>query len=148
MIKRITIGIGIVVGILAGIVQILTYFNLSSASLLGKIAIAGQTTISLPISIIACLIGVGLGYLFGKGRFKSHKQLTIKSAIYGSGQSVVDVTSKLASLVKDNSLTVVAGNHLAGDPIDGTVKRLEMWFSYGTSERKAIIREGRTLEIP
>jgi hypothetical protein len=148
MMKRVLVILGWTVALLAGLAKILTYCNIPSETLFGKIATVGRTSVSLPVAMILSLAAVALAYLVGRGRFKGHKKLTVHSAVYGAGQSVIDVTAKLTALVKDNSLTVVAGNHLAGDPIYGTRKHLEVWFSYGTSQRKAVVREGGTLEIP
>jgi|BioPla2DNA2_1021312.scaffolds.fasta_scaffold40482_1 hypothetical protein len=148
MIKLIIISIGWVVGLLAGLAKILTYCNLPSETLFGKIAAIGEVNVSLPIAVIIGLAAMVVAYFWGRGLFKSHKTLAIHSATYGCEDKVIDVTAKLKSLVKNNSLTVLVGNHLGGDPLRGIGKHLEVWYSYGSSQRRTRVGEKKTLELP
>ncbi|OGV64707.1 MAG: hypothetical protein A2283_15915 [Lentisphaerae bacterium RIFOXYA12_FULL_48_11] len=148
MIKTICKSFAWIIGVLAGLATILNYCQLPPDTVLGGIVVSLNWKISLPIAILVVIATSVFSYFLGKGFFSSHKQLVIKSAIYGVGNNVIDVTDKLKSLVQNNTLSVVVGNHLAGDPLYGTPKHLDLWFTYGTSDRKAFVREGRKLELP
>ena len=63
-----------------------------------------------------------------------------------SGQ--VSVTAILAGKVRNNALSVVAGNSLAGDPAYNTVKQLRVDYTLGGTAHTQTVGEGNTLTIP
>ena len=60
----------------------------------------------------------------------------------------VSVTAVLAGKVKNNALSVVAGNSLAGDPAYNTVKQLRADYTLGGTAHSQTVGEGDTLTIP
>ena len=75
------------------------------------------------------------------------KVLTITKAEYGAQDKWVDVTDKLADAVSNNGLSVEASNGLAGDPINGVVKKLRIAYTLGGEEATAEVPEGDSFEI-
>ena len=79
-------------------------------------------------------------------------KLEIVKAEYGvvtlTRAKMVDVADKLNSLIKDNSLSVTAGNGLAGDPAGGTVKALLVEYSYDDRVYTVKRSEHQTLQLP
>lgn len=79
-------------------------------------------------------------------------KLEIVKADYGvvalNKSKMVDVTDKLNSLIKDNSLSVSVSNALAGDPADGTVKAMLVEYSYDDKVYTLRLREHETLHLP
>lgn len=66
----------------------------------------------------------------------------------GRAASQKDVTAHLAGLVKNNTLSVVAGNDLAGDPAPNTVKELRVDYTLGGAAHSQTVNEGAALQIP
>ncbi|MBO7683161.1 MAG: hypothetical protein J6T51_00365 [Kiritimatiellae bacterium] len=65
------------------------------------------------------------------------------------GPTVVDVTEKLASLVKDGTINVAAENELAGcDPLFKTVKKMIVTYVYDGKETTATFREHDSFKLP
>jgi hypothetical protein len=60
----------------------------------------------------------------------------------------VDVTAKLAALVKDGTLSVKADNDLAGDPAFLALKELRVSYTLDGVSRTATAPEGQELRIP
>jgi hypothetical protein len=76
------------------------------------------------------------------------KHLIINNATYGANNKVFDVTDKLNTLIRNNSLTIRASNDIAGDPIHGTVKQLVVNYSFGKTSKEIVIKENKILKIP
>ena len=62
--------------------------------------------------------------------------------------SVVNVTSQLQAAIKNNTLSVVASNDIAGDPALNTVKNLHIEYSIGGVRHSRTVAEKETLQIP
>lgn len=60
----------------------------------------------------------------------------------------VDVTAQVQAAVKDDSLTLLASNALAGDPAYNTVKGLKVEYTVGGARQTRTIKENETLQIP
>ena len=77
-------------------------------------------------------------------------QLVIVKALYGalSGGPTIDVTDKVAAMVKDNTLRVDASNDLFGDPADGAFKRLRVDYTLGGVPGSKTVGEDATLTLP
>jgi hypothetical protein len=73
--------------------------------------------------------------------------LVIRGAQYGAEGSFVDVTEQIRARVKDDAVTVTAGNEVAGDPKPGVVKELRILYSLGGKEATTVAREGETITI-
>lgn len=93
----------------------------------------------------------------GAGGPGAEPKLEIKRALYGilpAGEppepqlSAVDVTAKLAGLVQDNELSVVAGNELAGDPAPFVVKQMRVDYTLGGKDYSTTVGENATLVLP
>lgn len=75
--------------------------------------------------------------------------LTILRAEYGAGSREFDVTSRLASRVRGNSLQVRANNdNMGGDPAERQVKSLEVWYQYNNRSGHTTVRENDVLTLP
>ncbi len=88
---------------------------------------------------------------------KSGGRLVIRRALYGVipervpkvGEVLaVDVTDVLRARVKDNRLSVVADNSLAGDPAHLIVKQLRVDYTVDGRAATKIVPEGRLLDLP
>lgn len=77
---------------------------------------------------------------------------TVVRALYGEfplTNAIVDVTGKVAALVKDGRLDVAADNALAGgDPASRMPKELRVDYSLDGIVRHAIVPENETLTLP
>ncbi len=78
--------------------------------------------------------------------------LEITKAEYGvfslPDSGMADVTAQLSALVKDNQLTVTAGNQIAGDPAVNIPKQLLVEYTYDNKEYTAKVDEGKQLKLP
>lgn len=74
--------------------------------------------------------------------------LQIWKATYGSEEKTVDITDKLAALVKDNTLRVSASNEIAGDPHKGVVKALRIEYLVDGEHRTKSAKEGEEVVLP
>ncbi len=76
---------------------------------------------------------------------------TVVRALYGkltATNQIMDVTEKLASLVRNGRLSVSADNALAGDPANGTPKQLRVEYSLDGKPGHVTVPEGDTLTLP
>jgi hypothetical protein len=79
---------------------------------------------------------------------QSKSELRIVKAVYGvlaEPDKTVDVTDKLAALVKAGELNVPVDNNLAGDPAPNVVKELRVDYSLNGVLRHATNQENETL---
>jgi len=77
-------------------------------------------------------------------------KLKIIKAHYGDlpDGAKTDVTVKVQEMVKDDALSVEATNEHFGDPVDGTVKKLKIEYSYdGGPAKTKEVEENSTLTI-
>jgi len=83
--------------------------------------------------------------------------LEIHRALYGvcppeipdpAAKQTVDVTAKLAGMVKNGRISVVAGNALAGDPAENVVKQLRVDYAVDGVAKSKVVSENGLLEIP
>jgi hypothetical protein len=75
-------------------------------------------------------------------------KLVIVKATYGDPDSdtALDVTAKVASMIKDNSLSVVANSANFGTPT-GAVKKLKVAYTIDGLYRSKTVPDGETLDI-
>ena len=76
------------------------------------------------------------------------KELKIISAQYGAKDQWLDVTEQLQSNLKDNQLSIYASNNIAGDPLYGYPKHLQVEYLLDGIRKQKRVREGTKLEIP
>ncbi|MBN2162882.1 MAG: hypothetical protein JXR25_13485 [Pontiellaceae bacterium] len=78
--------------------------------------------------------------------------LEIIKAEYGvvslAQNQMVEVTGKLEQMVSDDQLHVTAGNHLEGDPANGTRKAMLVEFEYGGEWNSVRVMEDDRLDLP
>jgi hypothetical protein len=91
-----------------------------------------------------------LAALAGCAATPSPPKLVIVKAVYGdlpNGPSI-DVTAKVAAMVKDNTLSVDASNDLFGDPADGAMKRLRVEYTLDGVPASRTVAEDQALRLP
>jgi hypothetical protein len=78
------------------------------------------------------------------------KNLEIIHANYGAHGTFQDVTTRVRSLVTDNSLTFSVTNDVlgAGDPKPGSLKELIIQYRYGDQEHSKTFTEGSSATLP
>ena len=74
--------------------------------------------------------------------------LPVSTAQAGLPSLQVSVKAKLAAMVRDNTLSVVAGNDLAGDPAYNTVKKMRVDYTLDGVAHTQTVAEKETLQIP
>ena len=77
-------------------------------------------------------------------------KLKIVKAFYGDipDGTKTDVTDKVQSAVKDNALSIGASNENFGDPVEGTVKKLKVDYTFdGGAAKSKEANENDTLTI-
>jgi hypothetical protein len=77
-------------------------------------------------------------------------KLKIVSAFYGDlpNGTKTDVTAKVQLMVKENALSVDATNDNFGDPVDGTVKKFKVDYTFdGGAQKTKEVAENETLKI-
>jgi hypothetical protein len=75
--------------------------------------------------------------------------LQINQAQYGAGGRAIDVTSRLASLVRDNRLTLrVTDENMGGDPAEGKLKTLTVQYTYNGQPGQVEVSQKDVLELP
>jgi len=92
-----------------------------------------------------------------EGAAQGQGTLEIKRALYGvlpaeitdAGiKRVVDVTARIAEMVKEGRLSVLASNNLAGDPAPMSVKQLQVDYAVDGVAKSKVINENALLELP
>ncbi len=98
-----------------------------------------------------CILAICLIFaLASNGYTKTPKKegLHIIKARYGACGKWIDVTSQLREKIKDNHLSIMASNNIAGEPIYGTNKSLYAEYILNNKTGTSQVREGSILEIP
>lgn len=75
------------------------------------------------------------------------RDLTIRTARYGTDGHWSDVTATLADHVVDGSLTLLVNYLSLGDPAPGMAKRLEITYTYAGIEYDLVVPDNQTLAI-
>lgn len=76
-------------------------------------------------------------------------ELNILEAKYFTEPTIYfDATSKLQSLIKNNTLDTIANNELVGDPQHGVVKKLKVKYSIGSEIYEKEYNEGELIHLP
>ena len=76
-------------------------------------------------------------------------KLVIVKAVYGDlpDGTKADVTDKVKTFVKDDALSVGATNDNFGDPVEGTVKKLRVEYTFAGEKKSKEAAENETLTI-
>lgn len=107
-------------------------------------------------AVVCCaLIGMGAGMVMADNAAPvvppkaDVPKLVIVKAEYGDLPDGVkaDVTKKVAEMVKQDELSVAATNDNFGDPVEGTVKKLRVDYTFNGVKKSKTVDEGQTLTI-
>ena len=112
-------------------------------------ATSSRTLRSTLIALIAlAALGLALTTLHAEDAAKAPR-LVIKKALYGDlpDGTKIDVTKKVAEMVKDDTLSVAATNENFTDPVEGTVKKLQVDYTFDGKDKSKTVNEGETLTI-
>ncbi len=95
------------------------------------------------------------GYSGGAGNYGGPPQpvygggLKILRADYGVDNRLANVTSRLASLIQGNSLSLrVTNENMGGDPAEDRPKTLNVWYSFNGRVANVAVNEKDTLNLP
>ncbi|MCX5684400.1 MAG: hypothetical protein NT049_12040, partial [Planctomycetota bacterium] len=103
----------------------------------------------MPAAKVAICLFIGLAISPVLAADAPANKLTIVKAEYGDlpGGAKVDVTKKVAEMVKDNALTVDATNDNFTDPAEGVNKKLRVQYTLGAAPQSKMVSENETLTI-
>lgn len=100
---------------------------------------------------IAAAAWLLIGWATGASRAAdaANGKLIIVKALYGdlSEDNATDVTQKVAAMVKDNSLNVIASKATLGDAPGGAGKQLKVSYTFDGVYRTKTVKEDETLDI-
>lgn len=107
-------------------------------------------TLNIPVySIVIFLITIWLIYKIGYKISLSKRQFIILKAEYGSGNTFIDITSRLNDLVVDNKLNVTLSNGIPGiDPTPGTVKYCNIQYNHNNKILNKKVTESQLIDLP
>jgi hypothetical protein len=95
------------------------------------------------------------GYAGGPGNYGGPAQsgygggLQILRADYGIDNRLANVTSRLASLIQGDSLSLrVTNETMGGDPAEDHPKALNVWYSFNGRVANVVVNEKDTLSLP
>jgi hypothetical protein len=76
-------------------------------------------------------------------------RLRIDRAVYGRNGQGMDVTMRLRSYIKNNTIDIkVSNGNLGGDPNQGADKLLRVQYTYLGRHLSAVVKEGDRLKLP
>jgi hypothetical protein len=77
------------------------------------------------------------------------RRLSIERAIYGMSGKGSDVTNRVRSMIRNDSLNFKVNNtNLGGDPNQGTKKTLKLSYTYMGRKQNKTFNEGDQCRIP
>jgi len=76
------------------------------------------------------------------------KELRIISAKYGAHDTWIDVEEQVKEQIDSNTLEIKVSNAIAGDPLPGSAKTLNLEYTLDGKHITAAFREGLTVRIP
>lgn len=83
------------------------------------------------------------------GSYATSNQLHINRAQYGANDRFSDVTNRLNSAIRNNSLSMQVNNDtMGGDPINNVVKTLRVGYTYNGRSDEVVVNESGRLELP
>lgn len=153
MLKKIGIGVYVLLLALAAIVTILWWIENHSSflgsQLGGLVDRLAQTNVSLPVAVTLSLLGIAVGY--GIGRLLHPLRLKIVGALYGVEGRTADVAAFVRKHIKNDRASFVASNeNLGGDPCPAVPKKLYIAYTVTTGKPpiKKTFEEGNRVELP
>ena len=75
-------------------------------------------------------------------------KLEILEAKYGANGHFIDITSKLQDQIKNNRLEIPLSNQIAGDPINGIVKKGEITYKFNRKKFNISFNENDLISLP
>jgi hypothetical protein len=104
------------------------------------------------LAVIACVLtvlGVARAAAPGAPAEAPKPRLVIVKAVYGDlpDGDKTDVTTKVAGMVKDDRLSVVANNDNFDDPAEGVVKKLKVDYTIDGKAGSKTVNEDETLAV-
>jgi hypothetical protein len=102
----------------------------------------------LILLVAGCLL-IGIAPRLAASADAAAGKLVIQLAVYGdiANDKTVDVTRKVAEMVKDDNLWVIASSKTFGDPAPGAAKKLKVGYLIDGIYRSKIVNEGEALDI-
>lgn len=77
------------------------------------------------------------------------RQLHINKAIYGHNGQGIDVTNRLRSMIKNNTLDIKVNNkNMGADPNVGADKSVKVEYTYQGKTSTRLVKEGDRLQLP
>jgi len=76
------------------------------------------------------------------------QSLVIRSATYGFGSAILDVTKQLIAMTDQGKINMKVGNVLAGDPCPGKIKELTVEYDYNGATHRTLVKENDWLRLP
>jgi hypothetical protein len=89
----------------------------------------------------------GDGCAFSKWSEDKRKALCVVHARYGNGNSWIDSTEKVRSLVHRDSLSVAPNYLIFGDPLPGQAKQLELIYTLDGATNQVVVADNQPLAI-
>jgi hypothetical protein len=101
--------------------------------------------VTLTSMLLLCLIAISsVG-----AQVYNNRRLRIDRAIYGMSGKGNDVTNRVRSMVRNDSLDFKVNNtNLGGDPNQGTKKTLKLSYTYMGRQQARTFNEGDRCRIP
>ena len=102
--------------------------------------------VSFTLMLLLCMIAISpVGAQVGH----NNRRLRIDRAIYGMSGKGSDVTNRVRSMVRNDSLDFKVNNtNLGGDPNQGTKKTLKLSYTYMGRQKAQTFNEGDRCRIP
>jgi hypothetical protein len=102
--------------------------------------------VTLTLMFLFCMIAI---YAVGAQVASNNRRLSIQRAIYGMSGKGSDVTNRVRSMVRNDSLDFKVNNtNLGGDPNQGTKKTLKLSYTYMGRQQTRTFNEGDRCRIP
>jgi HEAT repeat protein len=128
----------------AGVPLLIEYLRSEDKDLFG---VALRVARELPAAEVTGALVAELGKLKPAPEERVAKVVVIVKAEYGANDKWADVTDRLAAAIHNNTLSITAGNDLAGDPAPGVVKRLRVTYRLGDKESTVEVPEKEVFEV-
>jgi hypothetical protein len=103
-------------------------------------------TVPLTFMLLFCMIAISP---VGAQLVPNNRRLIVDRAIYGMSGKGSDVTNRVRSLVRNDSLDFKVNNsNLGGDPNQGTKKTLKLSYTYLGRKQSRTFNEGAQCRVP
>jgi hypothetical protein len=104
--------------------------------------------VTLTLMLLLCMIAISPVGTQGQV-VVNNRRLRVDRAIYGRNGQGSDVTNRVRSMVRNDSLNFKVNNtNLGGDPNQGTKKQLKLAYTYMGRQQSRTYTEGDYCRIP